>query len=335
MPDVTFKISDGYPSITGTRDLRFRPREVFQNPADDSIVYPKIHNKKCAHDELVTLDLAEGPWSVAGLAGAKSVDFDVPAEGGELWGLIAANLAIPPQTSAQRLAQVVADYVDEQGITPTTNETVAGFVTSGATKAVLDGAYAPVAGVGVHAAIKSNTPPGGTVYYALATLPPDNGANSASVEITGRIGGWLGAESATWNIYLSNRTAGYTGDAITGVVTAQGQATVAAQFCRVAVYTLPDKSAAVWLQVPANRYFLLDVQIKAVQASTAFTGTPATPAGTLRWSSQTAPRTVFGNNGLAGYLPGIVVDRDGTETPTTFKVVRDRRGDIDDLILED
>ncbi|WP_235726184.1 hypothetical protein [Gordonia tangerina] len=86
----------------------------------------------------MTLDLAEGPWSVAGLAGAKSVDFDVPEGGGELWGLIAANLAIPPQTSAQRLAQVVADYVDEQGITPTTNETVAGFVTSGATRDAVD-----------------------------------------------------------------------------------------------------------------------------------------------------------------------------------------------------
>ena len=133
----------------------------------------------------------------------------------------------------------------------------------------------------------------GTIYFKVATLPIDDAGNKASVMITGRLGGWVGNDSvATSSILLSNRSTTYTGTTISASVFGQGKVSNALSAMDIVVYGQSDKSAIVYIAVPASTSYAFDLILSTVQATPGYTGTSETPVGTSLWRLSQNPQII-------------------------------------------
>jgi lysophospholipase L1-like esterase len=169
MPNITFTLGDGFGGGDDGSDinLTFIPRGPFNS--GDTTVVRRSHPGTYAQGVQHTVELEEGPWLVRGLDSGIDINFDVGSTAAALKDLIV--FGIPGSAPATTLSQAVATWLDAQGITPTTNETVAEYVTTGPTKAVLDGAYATAAQGGLaETAIQPTT---GDRLYSFRSAPGD------------------------------------------------------------------------------------------------------------------------------------------------------------------
>ena len=133
-------------------------------------------------------------------------------------------------------------------------------------------------------------------YFKLATFPIDDSANFASLLLRGRLGGWTTENSAYWEILIGNRTNDYSGIKIKAAVNAAGSVNQAIGPCDLAAYAQVDKSAILYIRVPAGQYYSFDLEYDAIQSVPAFTGIPEAPVGTDIWHLWSAPR--LGSNGV-------------------------------------
>ncbi|MCH5645182.1 hypothetical protein [Gordonia sp. ABSL49_1] len=137
MAEISFTIDDGFLGATAVQSKRlgFRPRTEFVG-ADGSVIYKRTAYTNYTVGVEHTIDLEPGPWELHGVR-TPSIQFDVPDEGGALQDLI--TLGIPNGSPVTSLTAAVDAWLDAQGITPTDNATVAGYVaSSGATRAAVD-----------------------------------------------------------------------------------------------------------------------------------------------------------------------------------------------------
>lgn len=155
------------------------------------------------------------------------------------------------------------------------------------------------------------------LYYEIGRLPIDNSGNAASVNLSGRLGGWPPTEFCTWQISLANRTSTYTGDTITATVVAQGSPTGALTKGDIEVYAQADKSAIIYLK--ATSYYAMDLRgsgagYGATVGTVGLVDTPVTPTGTKVWALSTAPRLEVGADGKT---PVTTLRATGTRDGTT------------------
>lgn len=126
-------------------------------------------------------------------------------------------------------------------------------------------------------------PAGSDTYYRLANFPIDDSGNWASILITGRLGGWVNTNMASWNILLANRSDAGDGVTIKASVSGIGNIWPALGCCDLVVYAQPDKSAILYIRVPSDQYFVYDLSYTSIQATPAYTGIAETPTGVDVW----------------------------------------------------
>lgn len=150
-------------------------------------------------------------------------------------------------------------------------------------------------------------------YYKLADLPVDDGANYASVAVSGRIGGWLTTDTAQWSIVLGNRSPSYSGTEAAAAVLGIGSVESAQNVADLVLFGHPDKSATLYLRAKAGQYWAWDVSVLAVQAVVAdYTGTTTVPAGSVIWSLTAAEKLDVGPGGVA-QLQQVLLDAAPTD----------------------
>lgn len=141
---------------------------------------------------------------------------------------------------------------------------------------------------------------GNTEYRLLATLPIDDDNNAASLSINGRMGGWQASYMALWQIILGNRSEDEGGVTVTATVLGQGAIANALFTMDLVVYAQADKSAKVYLKLPATRYYTYDFSVLGVLLATVdYDGSSSTttPSGTLIWSLSTADKLTINSSG--------------------------------------
>ncbi|MDJ0010083.1 hypothetical protein [Gordonia alkanivorans] len=107
MPTITFTI-DGPPGNAG--ELRFVPRGPFTTP-DGKVVSPASSMRRVAYQvgTPATVDLPQGPWTVAGLTGGNPLPIDVGTSNALLKDLIVFSL--PNNAPATTLAEAVSAWM--------------------------------------------------------------------------------------------------------------------------------------------------------------------------------------------------------------------------------
>lgn len=118
-------------------------------------------------------------------------------------------------------------------------------------------------------------------YYKLASFPIDNDANSCSLTIDGRIGGWNNGNKGYISLIISNRD----GIAATGAI----YGNIGYDSCDLVVYTSGTSSTnnTAIIYVKTWSWFAFDLTIGCMSGTTDIydgIGSTATPAGTLAWS---------------------------------------------------
>lgn len=114
-------------------------------------------------------------------------------------------------------------------------------------------------------------------YFKLATFPVYNSSgNYASLIITGRMGGWEAGNMSFVNMILYNR--GAEGGGYVSVDNGSFSS-----LCDIVMYRETDGSSTVYLKV--SGYYTFDININTFQSVYAYTGSNATPTGTLQWTA--------------------------------------------------
>lgn len=163
---------------------------------------------------------------------------------------------------------------------------------------------------------------GATWYYPLGKMVIDNSGNYGNFTFTGRFGGWVNSNTATYTIMLMNR-ANYDGNTITSTVSASGAITQALNCCDIVVSKNSDKSHTVYLK--CKDYFVFDFAYTAFQHEIIYDGiyTETEPSDII-WQLSTAPKTILYPNGsfeatgginatsLSGYGLRVVTDVNDT-----------------------
>ena len=128
MPTITVLLGAGEVGKTGTRRLKFYPRQPFTS---GSAIIPvdRVGPKVFTRDVAGTVSLATGPWMVLGLDGAKPIYFDVGTDDADLKDLISLTISGTIPTTAT-LTEIVNAWMAEHG---------------GISKAEADANYAPAA----------------------------------------------------------------------------------------------------------------------------------------------------------------------------------------------
>jgi len=143
-----------------------------------------------------------------------------------------------------------------------------------------------------------------TEWRLLADLPVDDPANFASLIITGRLGGRINFNTASWSIILTNRSADHDGQTVGAAVFALGEAAGAVNpaftgsATDIVVYAQNDKSAKVYLRLV--NYYTYDLNVMAHQATLSYTGSSLTsePPGTLVWTLSGSPYSFIDTDGV-------------------------------------
>ena len=118
-------------------------------------------------------------------------------------------------------------------------------------------------------------------YYKLASFPIDNGCNSCSLTVDGRIGGWNNGNKGYLSMVISNR------DGVAASGTLIGNADLS--LCDLVVYTSGTASAnsTAILYVKTYSWFAFDLTLGPMSGAADIwdgQGTNTTPEGTLAWS---------------------------------------------------
>lgn len=122
-------------------------------------------------------------------------------------------------------------------------------------------------------------------YYKLASFPTDDGGNSCSLILNGRIGGWNKGNKGSLSMILSNR------DGVDGIGTILGNADTS--LTDLVVYTSGTSSSGstATLYIKTYSWFAFDLTLGLVNGSTDVwdgVGSTTTPSGTLAWSLSSA-----------------------------------------------
>lgn len=147
MATVTFTLTDGWSSPTGSVEVAFEPRNVPWLNADGKIVAtPQPRDPQSyALGVASSVNLDPGPWRMK--VGARRFAFTVPAGGGPLWPMIGLQAGLPSSTPEEVVSAAVAAWIDGQA-----GAAIADMVTDALddadvlTKVVADANYAPVVG---------------------------------------------------------------------------------------------------------------------------------------------------------------------------------------------
>lgn len=128
-----------------------------------------------------------------------------------------------------------------------------------------------------------------TQYFKLATLPlaHDSDANSASIVINGRLGGFVKGNNGLVSMLIGNRNGEY------GFVACYSDAGYNFERSDIEIYRQEDGSAIIYIRVSGYYSFDLNVQIKDTitydsHATFDYNGTPEEPIGALMWKASTA-----------------------------------------------
>ena len=151
-----------------------------------------------------------------------------------------------------------------------------------------------------------------TWYFPLGKMKVDDSGNYGNFMFTGRLGGWVNNNSATYTISLMNR-ANYTGDIITATVSGYGEVANALQICDIVVSKNNDKSHDVYLA--CKGYYLFNFEWSAFQHTINYDGTYTTTApSNIIWKLSTAPKTILSSTGVIYANGKELVDRDTVDT---------------------
>lgn len=142
-----------------------------------------------------------------------------------------------------------------------------------------------------------------TWYFPLGSMAIDNSGNFGNFTFTGRLGGWIKDNSATYSIMLMNRGS-YDGNTITSTVSASGIVDSALSLCDIVVSKNSDLSHTVYLK--CNGYFLYNFNWTAFQHSITYNGTyTTTEPSNIIWKLSTAPKTTLTASGAFSATGGI------------------------------
>lgn len=144
---------------------------------------------------------------------------------------------------------------------------------------------------------------GATWYFPLGKMAIDNSGNFGNFTFTGRFGGWVNGNTATYSIMLMNRS-DYSGDNITSTVSASGAVSEALSICDIVVAKNSDKSHTVYLK--CNEYFVFDFAYTAFQHEIIYNGTYTTTAPSdIKWTLSGAPKTILSSTGVFTATGGV------------------------------
>jgi hypothetical protein len=140
-------------------------------------------------------------------------------------------------------------------------------------------------------------PPNSWAYFPLIQFAPDDSGNYGNVVISGRIGGWLNDNSATYSITLLNRSNAKDGDTITATVQAMGEVAKALDIVDIEIYKQSDNSHIAYFK--ATFYPLWDITYATMQHSIIYDGSSSAtvPSGTLVWSLSSCNKTILSTSG--------------------------------------
>lgn len=110
MANVTFTLTDGWSSPTGSVEVAFEPRNTpWLNDAGGIVTPPPRDPQSYALGSPVTVDLDPGPWRIK--LGQRRFAFTVPAGGGPLWPMIALQAGLPANTPEQVLNSAINAWI--------------------------------------------------------------------------------------------------------------------------------------------------------------------------------------------------------------------------------
>jgi hypothetical protein len=140
-------------------------------------------------------------------------------------------------------------------------------------------------------------PPDSWAYFPLIRFAPDDSGNYGNVIISGRIGGWLNDNSATYSITLLNRSNRKDGNTITATVQAMGEVAKALDVADIEIYKQSDNSHIAYFK--ATFYALWDITYATMQHSIIYDGSSSAtvPSGTLIWSLSSCNKTILSTSG--------------------------------------
>lgn len=137
-------------------------------------------------------------------------------------------------------------------------------------------------------------------YFKLASFPVYNsGGNYASFIITGRMGGWQADNMSFVNMILYNRN-GEGG----GYINVANSAFFG--LCDIVMYRETDGTSTAYLKVKG--YYTFDINVNTYQATNVYTGTDATPTGTLKWAASANADRLAVSGGVA-YVNGFTLPK--------------------------
>ena len=144
-----------------------------------------------------------------------------------------------------------------------------------------------------------------TWYFPLGQMVIDNSGNFGNYTFTGRFGGWIHSNTATYTIMLMNR-GNYDGNIITSTVSASGQVDVALGLTDIVVAKNDDLSHTVYLK--CNGYFCYDFSYTTYQHSIIYNGQYLTTApNNIIWTLSDAPKTILSADGSFSATGGIEI----------------------------
>lgn len=154
-----------------------------------------------------------------------------------------------------------------------------------------------------HISLKANTN-GATWYFPLGKFPIDNSGNFGNFTFTGRFGGWVNNNTATYSIMLMNR-ANYTGDIITSTVSAMGAISSALGITDLIVSKNSDLSHTLYLKCTGYFCFDFDYTLYPTKEQNEgnyyeiiYDGTySTTEPSDIIWQLSTAPKTILSADG--------------------------------------
>lgn len=110
MANVTFTLTDGWSSPTGSVEVAFEPRNTpWLNDVGKIVTPPARDPQSYALGSPVTVDLDPGPWRIR--IGQRRFAFTVPAGGGPLWPMIALQAGLPVSTSEEVLTAALGSWL--------------------------------------------------------------------------------------------------------------------------------------------------------------------------------------------------------------------------------
>ncbi|WP_222929962.1 hypothetical protein [Gordonia sp. OPL2] len=138
-------------------------------------------------------------------------------------------------------------------------------------------------------------------FYRIAEFPVDDSGNFASLIVTGRLGGWTTSNNAYWQMLLGNRSESYDGDTFRSSVVVTGNVAQALGTCELVAYGQTDKTAVLYVRVPADQYYSFDLAFNSLQVTPDFTGEPEIPTGDPIWALSNTPLLQVWPNGEVAF----------------------------------